>query len=496
MSTILAGLSGGCREGEHVSDHSGHNHAAPSHAPAPVATAPLSGAKCAIHDVPKEWCFFCDPAVRDKGRLWCVEHHRYEDRCWKCHPELEDKKRLWCEEHALYEDECFFCHPELKPAAPVAAKDAAVLMCAEHGVPEAECAICQPGLASGLRPGESLSVRLPSAQSTALTGIETAAAATGTITDGIECLAELSFNQNRLAQIAAPVSGILQRVSADLGTQVADQQVIAQIWSASIAEAVAKAVLSHQTLDRERKLRADRVTSEAALQEAEATHRAACQQLRTLGFTEEQIDDMAQHPEEQVLMDVRAPFAGEIVERMAVRGSLVDSGKPLFTIVDRSTMWAMLQVPESSLARVEVGQTVELRVDALPSQVFTGKLTWLAPSVDDRTRLTRARAEFANPDGRLRDKMFAMARVLTRRAERAVLLPAAAIQHVAGKPFVFVQRADDLFDVRRIAPGARSGGQTEILSGVSPQEKVVVAHAFAIKSAMLISRLGAGCCED
>ncbi len=62
---------------------------------------------------------------------------------------------------------------------------------------------------------------------------------------------------------------------------------MAKIWSASIAEAVAKAVLSHQTLDRERKLRADRVTSQAALEEAEATHRAACQQLRTLGFTEE-----------------------------------------------------------------------------------------------------------------------------------------------------------------------------------------------------------------
>ena len=65
---------------------------------------------------------------------------------------------------------------------------------------------------------------------------------------------------------------------------------MAKIWSASIAEAVAKAVLSHQTLDRERKLRADRVTSEKDLQQAEAEHRAACQQLRTLGFTEEQID--------------------------------------------------------------------------------------------------------------------------------------------------------------------------------------------------------------
>ena len=141
------------------------------------------------------------------------------------------------------------------------------------------------------------------------------------------------------------------------------------------------------------------MTSEKDLQEAEADHRAACQQLRTLGFTEEQIDALEAKPQEQVLMEVRAPFAGEIVERTAVRGALVEAGKPLFTLADRSTMWAMLNMPESALARVKVGQAVELRVDSLPGQMFTGKLTWIGAAVDERTRMARARAEFANPDG-------------------------------------------------------------------------------------------------
>ena len=162
-------------------------------------------------------------------------------------------------------------------------------MCAEHGVPEAECAVCKPDLAAKLKPGESMKVRLPSTNSTAIVGVQTATPETGAIADGIECVAEVSFNQNKLAQIAAPVSGIVQTVDVDLGTKVEEKQTVAKIWSASIAEAVAKAVLSHQTLDRERKLRADRVTSEKDLQEAEAAHRAACQQLRTLGFTEDRL---------------------------------------------------------------------------------------------------------------------------------------------------------------------------------------------------------------
>ena len=155
--------------------------------------------------------------------------------------------------------------------------------------------------------------RAASTNSTAIVGVQTAPPETGAIADGIECVAEVSFNQNKLAQIAAPVSGIVQTVEVDLGTKVEEKQTVAKIWSASIAEAVAKAVLSHQTLDRERRLREQKVTSEQALQEAEAVHRAACQQLRTLGFTEDQIDTMSQRPQEQVLMEVRAPFAGEIV---------------------------------------------------------------------------------------------------------------------------------------------------------------------------------------
>jgi cobalt-zinc-cadmium efflux system membrane fusion protein len=271
---------------------------------------------------------------------------------------------------------------------------------------------------------------------------------------------------------------------------------VARIWSASIAEAVAKAVLSHQTLDRERKLRADRVTSQSALEEAEASHRGACQQLRTLGFTEAQIDELEKKPHEQVLMEVREPFAGEIVERTAVRGALVEAGKPLFTLVDHSTVWAMLQVPEATLGRLQVGQAVELRVDSLPGKVFAGKLTWISPAVDERTRMTRARAEFGNPDGLLKDKMFAAARILTRKTERAMLVPRPAVQYLDGRPFVFVKLAEDLFDARAVSLGAKSDERLEVLAGLQPQEQVAVSHAFAVKSAMLMSRLGAGCADD
>jgi cobalt-zinc-cadmium efflux system membrane fusion protein len=281
-----------------------------------------------------------------------------------------------------------------------------------------------------------------------------------------------------------------------LGSKVEESQVLAKIWSAAIAESVAKAVLTHQTLERERKLRSERVTSEKDLQQAEAEHRAACQQARTVGFTEEDIDRMKAHPNDPVFLEVRAPFAGEVIERSAVRGALVESGKLLFTLTDRSVMWAMLNIPESALGSVKEGQIVELKVEALPGRTFSGRLTWVGAEVDERSRMARARAEVANPDGVLKAKMFAQARILTRKSEGALLLPTSAIQHIEGNTFLFVKVSEDLFDARAVRLGAKLDGSVEVLEGLKAQEIVAVNHVFPLKSALLISRLGAACADD
>ncbi len=365
--------------------------------------------------------------------------------------------------------------------------------CAGHGVYEDECGICQPQIAANLKPGEGMKVRLPAEDSAALIGIRTALPVRDEVTDGIDCLAEIVYNQNRFARIAAPVRGIVKEVIADLGDRVDENQPVARIWSAAIAETVARAVLSHQTLERERKLRAEGIAPAKDLEAAEAAHRAACQQARTLGFSEAEIDALGTKPDEPIYLEIRAPFAGEIIERTAVRGELVDGGKPLFTVVDRGTMWAMLSVPETAVARLAVGQQVELRVDALPGRTFRGELTWIAAEVDETTRLARARAEIANPDGLLRAHMFARARVLTRQSVNALVVPQAALHQVDETPLVFVRLADDLYEARGVRVGARDNDLVEILEGLAPDEPVVVDQGFTVKSQLLVSRLGVGC---
>ncbi len=369
-------------------------------------------------------------------------------------------------------------------------------MCPEHDVPGSECGICQPQMLPTLKPGQGAKVRLPAADSAAIAGVETAPAKIGPMADGNDCYADLAFNQNKLARISTPVEGILEAVESDLGAKVAENQVVARVWSATVAEAVSKAVLSHQWLDRERRLRAGQITAQKDLEQAEADHRAACEPLRLFGFTEAQVDEWATKPRERILVEVRAPFGGEIVERDAVRGARVESGQALFTIADRATLWAMLSIPEQAVAGIKAGLQVELRLDAFPDRVFPGRLTWIDAKVDERTRMARARAEVADPEGCLKAGMFAKARILNRTNPKALLVPEAALQKVEGRDIVFVKLAGDLFEARCVLPGSRREGWAEIVEGLRPDEAVIVERAFPVKSALLISRLGAGCADD
>jgi cobalt-zinc-cadmium efflux system membrane fusion protein len=352
-------------------------------------------------------------------------------------------------------------------------------------------------------------VRLPSAKSAAEAGVVVAGAGSDRMPEGIECLAELSFNQNRVAQITPLAEGVVKSIEVDLGSRVGKGQVLARLASTATSEAqnaylaaIAEESLRKAALERERSLLAERISSEKEVQEADALHKSAAaalrqarQRLKVLGFTDGQLSGIASAEVAPGDLELRAPFAGEIVERAAVLGSLAEAGAPLFTLADTATLWAMVSIPETRLARARVGQRVLLTIESIPGETFPGRLTWVPAQVDERTRMARARVEVENPDRRLRARMFARALIVTSEADRAIVVPRSAVQSVGGTPLVFVRAGEDLFEARAVRLGARRGERVEVVDGLRVNEPVVVAGGFALKSQLLISRLGAGCVD-
>lgn len=481
---------------------------------------PSSGTTTSVghqHLASGETCFICDEGKRDPGRLWCTEHGRYEDRCWVCHPQLEDKARLYCEEHGLYEDECFLCHPELKKSpedkksSQLPLTPGTALFCEEHQVPEAECGICQPQRTAELEPGDELKVRFESLNSASKAGVETVAARQATAQASVSAFCEISYNENAVARITPLAAGIVRQVNADVGTDVKAGDVLVQVHSTEVASAKAAFVaavvdfeLKEIACQREQRLAKKNISSEKEVQEADAacktaelTLSTARQRLLNYGFTDEEVAAVEKERDTSAILYVRAPYDGTLVERSAVVGEAVQPGEGLFSLANLDSMWLSLSIPADRAGLIRKGLSVEAAFHGLSGEVVRGEITWVDTSIDEKSRMLRARAVVSNSDRKLSAGVFGDARIFVDEPRNAVDVPKDAIQRFEGKPYVFVKIEDDLYSLRRVATVERpSMGVVAVVEGLRAKEPVVATGSFTVMSEFLKSRLGAGCVDD
>jgi cobalt-zinc-cadmium efflux system membrane fusion protein len=192
---------------------------------------------------------------------------------------------------------------------------------------------------------------------------------------------------------------------------------------------------------------------------------------------------------------VRAPLAGTVIRRGATIGHLVDTSDVLFEIVDTRAMWVEIDVPEDRLNEVASGQAVTILLDASPGREWKGRIDYLAPEVDPRTRTARARARLDNADGSLRANLYGRALVELGEARPTVMVPKEAVQRAGGASLVFVRLADDVFEARRVKIGLSEGNLVELSTGVKSGEPVATRGSFLLKTETLKGAIGAGCCD-
>lgn len=473
-------------------------------------TVDVQAELCPSHDLPVTACFICDSSLRDPDRLWCAGHDRYEDRCFLCHPELEDPDRLWCSEHSLYEDECFLCHPELRKTAAAKPPEVTGLYCVEHDLSESECGICHPDLAAGLEPGSGLKIRFESARSASLAGVDTATPLVEAGRSETTFLARVTWDENHYARVTPLAGGVLREVAADVGQKVSRGDRLATLNSPEIAEIKSRYLAAHADeklhlaiLTRQQGLVEQRISAQQDLDQAEAEYdvaksrtAASRQLLLDHGVGEGAIRRLEKTGTPASILHVVAPLDGTIVDRHAVVGESVEPGQALFRVARLDSMWLELSIPEREVSQVAAGQEVVATFDLQPGLEAHGHITWVGSSIDHETRMVTARAEVANPGLRLRHDMYGRARIGSEgTAADTIWVPGEAVQYVDEQPFVFARLADDLFELRKVAIGSSSGRMIAIAEGLDPEDEIVVAHSFTLKSELLKSRLGAGCVD-
>jgi cobalt-zinc-cadmium efflux system membrane fusion protein len=180
-----------------------------------------------------------------------------------------------------------------------------------------------------------------------------------------------------------------------------------------------------------------------------------------------------------------------------VVGEAVQPGESVFSLADLSSMWLSLSIPADRAGLIRKGLSVEATFSGLSREVVRGEITWVNTSIDEKSRMLRARAVVSNGDRKLSAGMFGDARVFVADARSAVDVPKEAIQRFENKLYVFVKLEDDLYSLRRVATvEGPSRDMVAVVEGLQANEPVVATGAFTVMSEFLKSRLGAGCVDD
>ncbi len=284
-----------------------------------------------------------------------------------------------------------------------------------------------------------------------------------TVVDAIGATGQIEAEQ--AIDLRPEISGRLIRILAQEGTEVRAGRALFKIDDAELLSQVARLEaerdLAEQALARTRELMARAASSQADLEQAEASFRSAEAQLQL----------------QQTRLDrtvVRAPFAGVVGERYVSLGDYVTSGDALTTLQTVDPQRASFQVPERFSQRLAVGQQITFQIASVQGRVFEGTVDFVDPRVQLPGRTITVKARVSNEDRSLKPGMFLEARLATEVRPEAVVVPEDAILPLQGADYVWTVNGEGMAERVEVDLGVRTPGWVEIVSGLEAGTQVVV----------------------
>ncbi len=319
-----------------------------------------------------------------------------------------------------------------------------------------------PGMAGPAPGGDSAGVPIDRTSAGRL-GITFARAAVRPLDRRVRLAGTLVYAEPRREYVNARVSGWIEGLRGDyVGKPVRKGDALLSIYAPDLLSAQEEYLASKHLGD----------TSLVA---------AARRRLALWNVPADEIAALDRTGRAQRALVLRAPRSGEIAEKMVTDGQAVHAGDNLFLIADRRKLWVDLAVFEMDARMVQVGTPVSIAVDVLAGRPYHGRVTFIHPTVDQKTRTLTARAEVDNDDGALRPGMYATAEVApTRRTTLTV--PTGAVLPTGTENLVFVNRGDGTFMPRPVSVGVRTDSLIEITKGLKPGDEVVASATYLLDS--------------
>jgi Cu(I)/Ag(I) efflux system membrane fusion protein len=317
-------------------------------------------------------------------------------------------------------------------------------------------------------------VQLTAAQAQAI-GITYTVVQRGPLRRTVRTVGQVVPAEPGLAEITPKVDGFVDRLFVDAtGVTVRRGQPLLALYSPMLVSA------QEELLTALRLAQAVDSSQPEAWRNAQDLVTAARRRLSYWDISDEQIARLERTGEVTKTLTLTAPFDGVVLEKMVVAGQGVMPGMKLYRLADLRTVWIEGEVFEQDLGLIRVGAPARVELPAYPGRPFSGKVSFVWPTVDEQSRTGRVRVSLTNPGGLIRPGMYATLWFDAALGRDLVSVAAEAVVMTGERNFVFVVAPDGTLQPRRVTVGARAGDRLVIRSGLEPGERVVASANFLI----------------
>jgi Cu(I)/Ag(I) efflux system membrane fusion protein len=281
----------------------------------------------------------------------------------------------------------------------------------------------------------------------------------------IRTVGYMDYDEPALADVTIKFKGWIEKLDADYTGQLVRQgKPLFTIYSPELYSAQVEFVEALSTGDKE------------LLQSART-------KLKFFDISDAQIAELAKTGQPRKTMQILAPADGFVIQKNVVQGQMVDAGATLYRLADLGIVWGYAQIYEQDLPYIKLGQEATMTLSYLPGRTFHGRVTYIYPTVDEKTRTAKVRLEFKNPDYSLKPGMFANVKLTAEVAPSALLVPDSAVLRSGEKDTVFVALPGGKFDPRTVTLGlAAENDHDQVLSGLQEGDRVVTSGEFMLDS--------------
>lgn len=307
-----------------------------------------------------------------------------------------------------------------------------------------------------------------------LIGLTTVAVERGPVGGQWRTVGAVAVDETRVRHVNVKVSGFVEKVFVDyLGKPVRKGDPLFTIYSPELYTAQEEYLLA---------LRTQRSLASAGMQKnGEELVSSARRKLLLWDVSDADIKRLEQRGTAERTLTVYSPISGVVVRKDVVDGMKLDAGAMPYEIVDLSEVWVLADVYENELRFVKRGMKATLHLKAFPDRPFEGKVAFIDPLLDPKTRTVKVRLEFANPNGDLRPEMFGEV-ILHGESHQGLRVPTDAVIDSGTRKVVFVSLGEGKFQPREVKLGEDDGTYVEVLEGLSDDEKVVTRANFLVDS--------------